>query len=282
MACFSIRILYLRSRGPLEWTASERPPCVGGCHNLTLLLLFNHQSRHSNTSLHLPAQWIKNLRPPTQAMHISMECEASRRHPSHMLPPRYVIIIQCGYSLHWVGAGPLRLDLCTGILRFYNSITEILEDPNEKDEVEHLMTWWNRNAFIPLVEYFVLMVLNLARGGGVVSRGQELFAAICKVSISHWYDCTSRISPYMHLFRLGSGWSLHWLCLSIWEWLWHLFIKFAINAVMEEQVTTCQGRWADSIRLIGHLSAQGSIFMIRGLHGLHALVFLLTRWHSLW
>jgi len=115
MACFSIRKLYLRSRGPLEWTASERPPCVGGCHNLTLLLLLNHRSRHSNTSLHLPARWIKNLRPPAQAMHVSMECEVSRRHPSHMLPPRYVIIIQCGYSLHWIGAGPLRLDLCTGI-----------------------------------------------------------------------------------------------------------------------------------------------------------------------
>lgn len=115
MACFSICKLYVWSWGPLEWTAFERPPCVGGCHNLTLLLLLNHQSRHSNTSLHPPARWIKNLRPPAQAMYISMECEASQRHPSHMLPPRYVIIIQCGYSLHWVGAGPLCLDLCIGI-----------------------------------------------------------------------------------------------------------------------------------------------------------------------
>ena len=28
--------------------------------------------------------------------------------------------------------------------RFYNSILELLDDPDEKDEVDQLLTWWNR------------------------------------------------------------------------------------------------------------------------------------------
>ncbi|KAF9236160.1 hypothetical protein BU15DRAFT_89305 [Melanogaster broomeanus] len=41
--------------------------------------------------------------------------------------------------------------LCTNLItdseRFYNSILELLEDHDEKDEVDHLMTWWNRQVF---------------------------------------------------------------------------------------------------------------------------------------
>ena len=37
-----------------------------------------------------------------------------------------------------------RTDHVTDSERFYNSILELLEDPEERDEVNQLMTWWNR------------------------------------------------------------------------------------------------------------------------------------------
>ena len=36
-----------------------------------------------------------------------------------------------------------RTDLAMDSERFYNSILELLEDPDEKDEVDQLMGWWN-------------------------------------------------------------------------------------------------------------------------------------------
>ncbi|OBZ68469.1 hypothetical protein A0H81_11672, partial [Grifola frondosa] len=38
-----------------------------------------------------------------------------------------------------------RTDLVTDSERFYNSIVDLLEDPEEKDEVDSLLTWWNRS-----------------------------------------------------------------------------------------------------------------------------------------
>ena len=35
-------------------------------------------------------------------------------------------------------------DHVTNSERFYNSIVELLEDPEEKDEVNQLMAWWNQ------------------------------------------------------------------------------------------------------------------------------------------
>jgi hypothetical protein len=37
-----------------------------------------------------------------------------------------------------------RTDHVTDSERFYNSILELLEDPDERDEVDQLLTWWNR------------------------------------------------------------------------------------------------------------------------------------------
>ena len=39
-------------------------------------------------------------------------------------------------------------DLTTDSERFYNSILELLEDLDEKDEVDQLMGWWNRYVII--------------------------------------------------------------------------------------------------------------------------------------
>ncbi|KIM57566.1 hypothetical protein SCLCIDRAFT_28782 [Scleroderma citrinum Foug A] len=53
--------------------------------------------------------------------------------------------VKCHKGIHCICCHP---DLVTNSEWFYNSIIEILEDPNEKDEVEHLMTWWNRQIFL--------------------------------------------------------------------------------------------------------------------------------------
>jgi hypothetical protein len=37
-----------------------------------------------------------------------------------------------------------RSDTVTDLERFYNSILEFLEDPEEKNEVDALVVWWNR------------------------------------------------------------------------------------------------------------------------------------------
>ncbi|TFK34091.1 hypothetical protein BDQ12DRAFT_614041 [Crucibulum laeve] len=41
----------------------------------------------------------------------------------------------------------LRSDLSTDLERFYNSIIEFLDDPEEAHEVRDLLTWWNRQVF---------------------------------------------------------------------------------------------------------------------------------------
>ncbi|OBZ65086.1 hypothetical protein A0H81_14941 [Grifola frondosa] len=45
-----------------------------------------------------------------------------------------------------------RTDLVTDSERFYNSIVDLLEDPEEKDEVDSLLTWWNRQLFSAYAE----------------------------------------------------------------------------------------------------------------------------------
>jgi hypothetical protein len=37
-----------------------------------------------------------------------------------------------------------RSDTVTDSERFYNSVIELLEDPDEQEEVNALVTWWNR------------------------------------------------------------------------------------------------------------------------------------------
>lgn len=39
-----------------------------------------------------------------------------------------------------------RTDTVTDSERFYNSILDFLEEPEEKQEVEELLVWWNRCA----------------------------------------------------------------------------------------------------------------------------------------
>lgn len=37
-----------------------------------------------------------------------------------------------------------RTDLATDSERFYNSVVDFLEDPEENTEVQELLVWWNR------------------------------------------------------------------------------------------------------------------------------------------
>ena len=45
-------------------------------------------------------------------------------------------------------------DLVTNSEHFYSSIMELLEDLDEKDEVDQLLAWWNRQCFRPVWEIF--------------------------------------------------------------------------------------------------------------------------------
>jgi anti-sigma-K factor RskA len=40
-----------------------------------------------------------------------------------------------------------RTDLVMDSERFYNTIIELLNDPEEKEEVNQLILWWNRQIF---------------------------------------------------------------------------------------------------------------------------------------
>ncbi|KAF8834364.1 hypothetical protein BDN67DRAFT_915104 [Paxillus ammoniavirescens] len=40
-----------------------------------------------------------------------------------------------------------RTDLVTDSERFYNSIIDLLDNPDEQDEVHQLLTWWNCQVF---------------------------------------------------------------------------------------------------------------------------------------
>ena len=42
------------------------------------------------------------------------------------------------------GTSIFRTDLITDSKRFYTSILDLLDDPDEKDEVDQLVVWWNR------------------------------------------------------------------------------------------------------------------------------------------
>ena len=45
-----------------------------------------------------------------------------------------------------------RTDLTTDSEQFYNTILELLEDSDEKNEVDQLMGWWNRYVLISIFD----------------------------------------------------------------------------------------------------------------------------------
>lgn len=56
-----------------------------------------------------------------------------------------------------------RTDHLTDSERFYNSIMEVLTDPDEAKEVSELLTWWNRQ--VQLLSSWMISELYLCIGG---------------------------------------------------------------------------------------------------------------------
>ena len=117
------------------------------CYCLTI------ENRHSSTSSHLPALWIKNWRRHALAMHAFTECEMLLRHPLATLLHRYVHLLsmivppiewwQARFALTSAQVFS-HTDLVTDSECFYTSIIDLLDDPDEKDKVKQLLMWWNR------------------------------------------------------------------------------------------------------------------------------------------
>ena len=63
-----------------------------------ILLFFNHQDRHTNTSLHLLALWSKNRRQHAPETHGFMECGMLLRRPSCTSRPRYALFLFLTFS----------------------------------------------------------------------------------------------------------------------------------------------------------------------------------------
>ena len=49
-----------------------------------------------------------------------------------------------------------RTDLATDSERFYNSILELLDDSDEKGEVDQLMAWWNRCVICEIIDLLLM------------------------------------------------------------------------------------------------------------------------------
>jgi len=86
-------------------------------------------------------------------MHTCTECGVLRRRLLPTSPLRYnnlhnkVVprIDSCQARFALTSAQVFsRTDLVTDSERFYTSILDLLDDPDEKDEVDQLLMWWNR------------------------------------------------------------------------------------------------------------------------------------------
>jgi hypothetical protein len=53
-----------------------------------------------------------------------------------------------------------RTDLATDSERFYNSILDLFDDPDEKEEVNNLVVWWNRSVNNPAVLELPVLTLT--------------------------------------------------------------------------------------------------------------------------
>ena len=90
-------------------------------------------------------------------MHTSTECGVSWRCLLPTSPLRYDNVLSkvvsridsCQARFALTSAQVFsRTDLITDSERFYTSILDLLDDTDEKDEVDQLLMWWNRYVFI--------------------------------------------------------------------------------------------------------------------------------------
>ncbi|KIJ58976.1 hypothetical protein HYDPIDRAFT_44219 [Hydnomerulius pinastri MD-312] len=89
----------------------------------------------------------------TSLSSVDQEPKATRSGNAHIHGMRFVtkasityVATQAHFSLTSAQVFS-RTDLVTNSEHFYNSILELLDDPEEKDEVDQLLIWWNRQVF---------------------------------------------------------------------------------------------------------------------------------------
>ena len=70
-----------------------------------------------------------------------------------------------------------RTDTATDSERFYNSVLDLFEDPEEKDEVNDLLVWWNRWGFCS--SSCVVINMSISQIFPIYSNAQR---AVCKNS----------------------------------------------------------------------------------------------------
>ena len=73
-----------------------------------------------------------------------------------------------------------RTNLITDSEHFYNSVLELLNDQEEKEEVEQLLLWWNRQIFLLYIKIEWLPSKNSALAR-ICAKRVELCAAVAVV-----------------------------------------------------------------------------------------------------
>jgi hypothetical protein len=70
-----------------------------------------------------------------------------------------IVLFQIRFAL---SSSPVfsRTDTVTDSERFYNSILDFLEDPDKKEEVNELLTWWNWCAILAFIRHFLHLKLD--------------------------------------------------------------------------------------------------------------------------
>ncbi|KIJ07713.1 hypothetical protein PAXINDRAFT_19119 [Paxillus involutus ATCC 200175] len=74
-----------------------------------------------------------------------------------------------------------RMGLITDSKHFYNSILELVEDPDKRDKVEQLMVWWNRQVF-PLYTETERLPLKNSALARIRQKREEYQARVLRVS----------------------------------------------------------------------------------------------------
>ncbi|KIM54670.1 hypothetical protein SCLCIDRAFT_30898 [Scleroderma citrinum Foug A] len=126
---------------PMEWITLKRPPGFGRFFDLiTILLQPNCQIQAFKHVFTSPSSVEQELK----AMHSGNACLHGMR--SVTKASIAYVAMQVRFALTSAQVFSCT-DLVTDSKRFYNSITKLLDETDEKDEVDQLLTWWNRQIF---------------------------------------------------------------------------------------------------------------------------------------
>ena len=167
MANLSLSRIQLRWRGSMEWFISKRSPRFGKSAVLSVssgIIITAEwatsgiQARLHVTQLRRERTQSNSLRkcphPRNDACDASVPriCSHASKYWLHAVRPNLLLNhTQVRFSLSSSPVFSIS-DTVTDSERFYNSIVELFEDPEEQEEVNALVTWWNRQ--VKLLIYF--------------------------------------------------------------------------------------------------------------------------------